>query len=302
MAYVTDKTGFVPGIAPRPRENLRPVPSARTEAAAKPATQPKPARRPFQLGTIGYGLPLLALFFLLWEVAPRLGWLNALFFPPLSEVMVAWWAMLLDGTLTANIGISLQRAFIGFGLAVIVAIPLGFLMGRYSTFEKVSDLLVQTLRNTSQFALLPVFILLLGIGEESKIAITFYSSIFFLLINTISGVKSVDPLLLKAARSMGTSDMDLFRKVILPSSIPHIVAGARLAVKASIFAVIGAEMLAAKSGLGYLIQQSQLMMETADMYAGILTMTIIGLFVNYLLVWFERWATSWKGPSDSMTH
>ncbi|MDB5552964.1 MAG: ABC-type nitrate/sulfonate/bicarbonate transport system, permease component [Rhizobium sp.] len=302
MAYVTDKTGFVPGITSRPRENSRPIPLARKETVAKPATPAKPARRPFQLGTIGYGLPLLALFFLLWEVAPRLGWLNALFFPPLSEVMVAWWAMLLDGTLTANIGISLQRAFIGFGLAVIVAIPLGFLMGRYSTFEKVSDLLVQTLRNTSQFALLPVFILLLGIGEESKIAITFYSSIFFLLINTISGVKSVDPLLLKAARSMGTSDLDLFRKVILPSSIPHIVAGARLAVKASIFAVIGAEMLAAKSGLGYLIQQSQLMMETADMYAGILTMTFIGLFVNYLLVWFERWATSWKGPSDSMTH
>lgn len=158
---------------------------------------------------------------------------------------------------------------------------------------------MQTLRNTSQFALLPVFILLLGIGEASKIAITFYSSIFFLLINTISGVKSVDPLLLKAARSMGTSDIDMFRKVILPASIPSIVSGMRLAVKASIFAVIGAEMLAAKSGLGFLIQQSQLMMETADMYAGIITMTAIGLLVNYLLVWFERWATAWKAVPTS---
>jgi NitT/TauT family transport system permease protein len=73
----------------------------------------------------------------------------------------------------------------------------------------------------------------------------------------------------------------------------------RLAVKSSIFAVIGAEMLAAKSGLGFLIQQSQLMMETADMYAGIITMTAIGLLVNYLLVWFERWATAWKRSSDN---
>jgi NitT/TauT family transport system permease protein len=72
----------------------------------------------------------------------------------------------------------------------------------------------------------------------------------------------------------------------------------KLAVKSSIFAVIGAEMLAAKSGLGFLIQQSQLMMQTADMYAGILTMTAIGLLVNYLLVWFERWATAWKGHSN----
>jgi NitT/TauT family transport system permease protein len=289
MAFVTDKSGFVPAVTARSRDIPKAAPARRKS-------------RRLNLGTFGYGLPLLITFFVFWEIAPRLGWLNVIFFPPLSEVLTAWYAMLLDGTLSANIGISLQRAFIGFALALVVAIPLGFLMGRYSTFEKVSDLLVQTLRNTSQFALLPVFILLLGIGEASKIAITFYSSIFFLLINTISGVKSVDPLLLKAARSMGTSDLDLFRKVILPASIPHIVAGARLAVKSSIFAVIGAEMLAAKSGLGYLIQNSQLMMETADMYAGILTMTFIGLIVNYLLVWFERWATGWKSPSESSPH
>jgi NitT/TauT family transport system permease protein len=281
MAYVTDKTILGAELSP-----------------ARPKRTTPRAKRRIEFGAASYGLPLMVVFFGLWEIAPRLGWLNRIFFPPLSEVLVAWYAMLLDGTLSANIGISLQRAAIGFLLAVVIAVPLGFLMGRYTLFEKVSDLLVQTLRNTSQFALLPVFILLLGIGEASKIAICFYSSIFFLLINTISGVKSVDPLLLKAARSMGTSDLDMFRKVILPASIPSIVSGMRLAVKSSIFAVIGAEMLAAKSGLGFLIQQSQLMMETADMYAGIITMTAIGLLVNYLLVWFERWATAWKGNSE----
>ncbi|WP_404294366.1 ABC transporter permease (plasmid) [Microvirga sp. RSM25] len=257
-----------------------------------------PRRAKAEGGSLAYGVPLLLAFFLLWEIAPRLGWLNRIFFPPVSEVILAWRNMMASGILAEHIGMSLQRAAIGFGLAVLVAVPLGFLMGRYSMFEKISDLLVQTLRNTSQFALLPVFILLLGIGEASKIAITFYSSVFFLLINTISGVKSVDPLLIKAARSMGTSEPGLFRKVILPASVPSVVAGARLAVKSSIFAVIGAEMLAAKSGLGYLIQQSQLMMETADMYAGILTLTAIGLIVNYLLVWFERSVTVWMSRSD----
>ena len=285
MAFVSDKTVIGTELV-----------SAGRERRAERATPKRQARR--QIGPFIYGLPLMVAFLGLWEIAPRLGWLNRIFFPPLSDVLEAWYAMLLDGSLASNIGISLQRAAIGFALAAVVAIPLGFLMGRYPTFEKVTDLLVQTLRNTSQFALLPVFILLLGIGESSKVAITFYSSIFFLLVNTIAGVKSVDPLLIKAARSMGTSDVDLFRKVILPASIPHIVSGAKLAVKSSIFAVIGAEMLAAKSGLGFLIQQSQLMMETADMYAGILTMTVIGLLVNYLLVWFERWATAWKAHSD----
>ena len=172
-------------------------------------------------------------------------------------------------------------------------------MGRYPLFEKLSDFLVQTLRNTSQFALLPVFILVLGIGEASKIAITFYAAVFFLLINTIVGVKSVDPLLIKAARSMGTSDWDLFKKVIFPSAIPSIVAGARLGVKTSLFSVIAAEMLAAQSGVGYLIQNSSLMLETDRMYAGILTLTVIGLLLNYLLVAGERRATHWRSSNDS---
>jgi NitT/TauT family transport system permease protein len=206
--------------------------------------------------------------------------------------------MIVSGQLTENVGISLQRAAIGFSLAVVVAVPLGLLMGRYPVFEKASDFLVQTLRNTSQFALLPVFILILGIGEASKVAVTFYAAVFFVLINTIVGVKSVDPLLIKAARSMGTSDWDLFKKVILPSAIPSIVAGARLGVKTSLFSVIAAEMLAAQSGIGYLIQQSSLMLETDRMYAGILTLTIIGLVLNYLLVAGERRATRWRATGE----
>ncbi|WGD32255.1 ABC transporter permease [Ancylobacter sp. WKF20] len=248
--------------------------------------------------TIGLGLPALLLLALVWELAPRLGWINAIFFPPLSQVLATLGDMIHSGLLARHIGISLQRAAIGFGLAVVVAIPLGLLMGRYPLFEKISDFLVQTLRNTSQFALLPVFILVLGIGEASKVAITFYAAVFFLLINTIVGVKSVDPLHIKAARSMGTSDWDLFRKVILPSAVPSIVAGARLGVKSSLFSVIAAEMLAAQSGIGYLIQNSSLMLETDRMYAGILTLTVIGFLLNYGLVAFEARATRWRASED----
>ncbi|TIS85193.1 MAG: ABC transporter permease, partial [Mesorhizobium sp.] len=223
MAYLTEKLGPAIGFRSAAGEAAvsTNVPAIKTRGVAAGA---KVRGKGAHAGTFLYGLPLLGLFFLAWEIAPRLGWLNRIFFPPLSEVLIAWWALLASGVLVEHIGISLQRAAIGFALGVVVAIPLGLLMGRYALFEKVSDLLVQTLRNTSQFALLPVFILLLGIGEESKVAITFYSSVFFLLVNTISGVKSVDPLLIKAARSMGTSDFDLFRKVILPASIPSIVA------------------------------------------------------------------------------
>ncbi|VCU69360.1 Putative aliphatic sulfonates transport permease protein SsuC [Pigmentiphaga humi] len=251
--------------------------------------------------TVVQGIPLIAVLLLLWELLPRWGMVDAIFIPPLSDVARAWWDLLLTGELFTHIQASLARSAIGFCLAVAVAIPLGFLMGRYEGFERLTDLLVQSLRNTPQFALLPLFIILMGIGEASKIAITFYSAIWFILINTISGVKSVDPLLIKAARAMGASDAAIFSQVLLPASIPSIVSGARLGVKAAIVSVIGAEMLAAKSGLGYLVQHSQLMMEMPTMYAGIVTITAIGLATNYALVWFERRATSWKAASEVVT-
>lgn len=251
--------------------------------------------------TVLYGLPLVILFGVVWELASRKGILSPIFFPPVSKVLIALKELLRSGELFGHIGVSLRRALIGFGLAVLVAVPLGFLMGRYSRLEKVTDLFIQGLRNTPHFALLPVFIMLLGIGEASKIAITFLAALWFLLINTISGVKCVDPLYLKAARSMGISDAGLFVKVILPASIPSIVSGARLGVKSSLMAVIGAEMLAAKSGLGFFIQNSHLMYRIPEMYAGIITLALFGLLINYLLVWLEKSATAWKGQADTST-
>lgn len=250
-----------------------------------------------KVGTVLYGLPLVIVFFVVWEIAPLTGIVSPIFFPPFSKAVIALKALLLSGELFGHIAVSLQRALAGFTLAVVVAVPLGFLMGRYSRLEKITDLMIQGLRNTPHFALLPVFIMVLGIGEASKIAITFLAAVWFLLINTISGVKHVDPLYIKAAKSMGTSDTDLFIKVILPASIPSIVSGARLGVKSSLMSVIGAEMLAAKSGLGFFIQNSHLMYRIPEMYAGILALAIFGLLINYLLVWFEKSATPWNAST-----
>lgn len=244
--------------------------------------------------TFLYGVPMVIAFFVIWEIAPLTGVVSPIFFPPFTKAVIALKGLIVSGELFGHLGISMQRALAGFFLAVAIGVPLGFLMGRYSRMEKITDLMIQGLRNTPHFALLPIFIMVLGIGEASKIAITFLAAFWFILINTISGVKCVDPLLIKAARSMGTSDTDIFVKIILPASIPSIVSGARLGVKSSLMAVIGAEMLAAKSGLGFFIQNSHLMYRIPEMYAGILALAIFGLFINYLLVWFEKSATPWK--------
>jgi NitT/TauT family transport system permease protein len=244
------------------------------------------------------GIPLIIFFCLLWEVLPRTGILNPIFFPPFSDVIVAFGSLLKSGEIFRHIGNSLFRAMSGFLLALVTAVPVGFLMGYSGRFERATDILVQTLRNVSQFALLPVFIMLFGIGEVSKIGLTFYAAVWHILINTISGVKNVDPLLVRAAVSMRSSKRALFWKVILPASFPSLVTGMRLGGRSAMMAVIGAEMIAAKSGLGFFVQYSQLIYHFPDMYAGIIALCILGLLLNYFLVWIEKKATSWKFQND----
>lgn len=251
------------------------------------------------LNSWSQGIPLVLVFFAVWEALPRLGVIDPLFLPTFSATVKTMFDLTVSGKLLLHVAVSLQRSLVGFGLALLVAVPLGFLMGWYNKFERYTDLLVQSLRNTSTFALLPIFLLFLGLGEASKIAIIFYGASWQLLINTISGVKSVDPIYIKAAKSMGVSDRDLFRKIILPASIPSIIVGARLGAKISLMVVIAAEMIGAKSGLGFFIQNAQFNFMVPEMYAGILTLALLGLAINYLLVWFEKKTTYWKGEIGS---
>jgi NitT/TauT family transport system permease protein len=229
-----------------------------------------------------------------WEVAPRAGVVNITFFPPLSEVLTAWWKLLLSGDLADHTIASLSRSMGGFFLAIVISIPLGLAIGWWKPVSEYLNPLLETMRNTAALAILPVFILLLGLGETSKIAIVLYACAFPLLLNTISGVKNVEPLLIKSARSMGLSSISLFRKVIIPAALPTIFVGIRQAGASSILVLVAAEMVGAREGLGYLIQYAQFSFLIPDMYAGILTISVIGLIINFILVSIEKRLTGWK--------
>ncbi len=153
---------------------------------------------------------------------------------------------------------------------------------------------LELFRNTAALALMPVFILILGLGETSKISIIVFGCFWPILLNTVSGVKTVDPLLIKSARSMGLSHLRLFQKVILPASVPTIFTGIRLAGAYSILILIAAELAGAKAGLGYLITYAQQNFDIGDMYAGIITISGIGLAVNQSLVYLERRFSTWR--------
>ena len=237
---------------------------------------------------------VLILFFALWEVAPRLGWVDITFFPSFSDVVKSWWGMFISGELLAHFQASIIRSIVGFSLAIVIAVPLGLLIGWYPIARDLLNPILELFRNTAALALLPVFMLLLGIGETSKIAIVLFACTWPILLNTIAAVRNVDPLLIKSARSMNISSFKLFYKVILPASIPTMFTGIRLAGTGAILVLIAAEMVGAKEGLGYLITYSQYNFMIPEMYAGILTISILGLVINYSLLALERRLSRWK--------
>jgi NitT/TauT family transport system permease protein len=245
------------------------------------------------------GVPLVLIFFLVWELLPRAGLIDPLLLPPFTQVALKLWNLISTGKIFIDLVASLNRALIGFSLAVVTGVFLGFLLGWYNKFETYADLFLQGLRNTSTFALMPIFLLFFGLGETSKIAIVFWGCIWHMIINTTSGVKNIDPIYIKAAKSLGLSDSDLFLKIIMPAAVPAIVSGARLAAKTAFMVIIAAEMLGARSGLGFYIQNAQYNFLIPEMYAGILALSILGVALNYFLVWLEKKITGWKGEIDS---
>ncbi|SFN63878.1 NitT/TauT family transport system permease protein [Bradyrhizobium sp. Rc3b] len=237
---------------------------------------------------------LLIALLLLWEVAPRLGLIDAVFLPPFSEVVAAGWQLAQTGELYADVSASLLRALSGFLISVAVIVPLGLAVGWYARLGNLLNQFIEICRNTAPLALLPVFILLLGIGEMSKVTMVIYSCAWPLLLNTVAAVKEVDPLLIKSARTMGATPQQLFRKVILPAALPTIFIGVRLASASAMLVLVASEMVGAKAGLGYLIINSQHSFLIPQMYFGILGITVIGLVLNAVLEALERRVMRWK--------
>lgn len=241
----------------------------------------------------------LAVVIVTWEVLPLSGIIDSRSLPPFSEVIQGLLGIVISGELFKHALVSLQRSLLGFSIAVMLGIPLGIFMGWFKRLEKIADPLMQICRNTASLALYPVFILVLGLGELSKIGIIFWGSLWPILINTIEGVKMVDPLLVKAARSMAMSRFGLFVHVILPAAVPAILTGLRLSATRSIIILVAAEMLGASAGLGFLIFDAQHKYEVDKMYAGVVVLIMLGMSVNYLIVKLEQHLTRWKGTTET---
>ena len=229
---------------------------------------------------------------ILWEAVGRA--MDSSLIPPLTQIGAAWWKLLSSGKLLANLSMSLTTLAIGFCLAAFIGVVLGLLMGRFRAIEHFLDLYVNALMSAPTTAFVPVLILWFGLGMESRIAVVFLFAIFVIIINTMTGVKQVDTVLMEMARSFGAREREIFFKIMLPAALPAIMAGLRLGMGRAVKGMVTAEMLLTLTGIGAMIMQYGSSFATDSLFAVILTILMVALVAMKAVQWIDRRLTGWK--------
>ena len=230
----------------------------------------------------------------IWELTCRSGLVSALYLPSPSAIVATGWEMVASGELLVNARASLFRIVTGLLLGSAAGIAIGLATGFSRLAEAVGNPVIHALYPVPKIALLPLIILWLGIGELSKVTIISLGVFFPVVINTYSGVKNVDPLLVKVAVSFRAGRVSLIRQVILPGALPVIFAGLKLAAGTSLLLLVAAEMIAAKEGLGAMILHYGDLMLTTKLMVGVLTLSLLGVLFNHGLNWIERKLIPWR--------
>ncbi len=238
-------------------------------------------------------VPIL-FFFLLWEAIARSGVVHPLLLSPPSSVLLSIIKLLRTGELLVHTRASLARALIGFLIGSAIAIPHGVIIAWFKRVEDASSPLIDLFRPIPIAALIPVFMLWFGIGNASKIALIAYGCYFPAVLNTMAGVKNVDANLIKVAKLFGANRLQTLIKVVLPAALPFILTGLRYSLSLSLILLVISEMIAAREGLGYLILDAEYTFKTEVMFAGIMTIGIIGFLLNEAMVKIEERLTRWK--------
>ncbi|WP_243375194.1 ABC transporter permease [Geotalea sp. SG265] len=236
---------------------------------------------------------------ILWELAPRLQWVDSQFFPAPTSIFAEGAKLFSSGELLIHVAVSLQRTMQGLLIAMLIGIPLGFILaGWYPRLTRFLDPLLRLLGQINAFSLFPLFVLFFGIGELAKFSIIFWSCLWPVLFTTIAGVRGVDPLFVKLAHSMGSGRLTLFVKVLLPGALSSIFTGIRLGATVAFLMLIAAEMIGASSGLGWLIHNANVNFIIPRLYLGAIVIALLGTALNALICWAERRVARWKNVPD----
>lgn len=243
----------------------------------------------------------MAVFLIVWELAGNVfQWVNPMFMSSPSLIFKAGYQMFVSGEIYNDLYVSGIEFLGGYLLAVAVAIPFGIMVGWYRRMSYIFDPFINAMNATPRVALLPLVIIWLGIGILSKVGIIFLGAVFSILINTRDGVKTTPVSLLTAARSFGASEWMVFKTVVLPSTVPFILTGLRLAVGRALVGVLVGELYAATAGIGFMITVAGATFQTDKVFVGVLIFALSGMISMELLTKIERRFDKWRPQVGAM--
>lgn len=241
------------------------------------------------------GLVSVGLFLALWEIAPRLGWVDPFYTSAPARMLSVGVEVFRSGELAENLYVSLVEFCWGFALALLLGIPLGLVLGTNATIRALLDPLVTALYCMPRLALLPVIIMWLGIGMESKVVVVLIGAVLPIIVNTMAGIREVDPNWARAAVSFGANRLDVFIKVLLPGSIPAVLTGVRLGLGRGILGVVIAEMYVSVAGVGHLIVTYGAAMRVDHLVFYSVLVSLFGFFAVTAVGKVEDRLQSWRG-------
>jgi ABC-type nitrate/sulfonate/bicarbonate transport system permease component len=276
--------------------------SPRAATPSATGARPKPRKTLGRPAAVLLRVCSLLLFFTLWWGVSLLNAhvlkvFNPVLLPAPDEVLRAGIKMAASGELLRHITASLSRVLWGFGIAAVLGVVVGTALARSRVLEHLVEPSLEMLRPIPPLAFLPMMVLWFGIGESSKVAFIAYAAFFPVFTTTVEGIKYVDPVLIRAASSLGATERQIFWHVVLPAATPNIITGLRLAFGLSFFVIVAAEFIAADSGLGFLINDARTFFLVANMLLGAAVIGIIGVAANILLRKLEARLLRWRAES-----
>jgi ABC-type nitrate/sulfonate/bicarbonate transport system permease component len=235
-------------------------------------------------------------FFLAWELSTRFEILNPFYFPPFTKIIAKGYELFANGTIWEHMWFSLTNFLIGFSISIVLGVIMGVPMGWYKNVCKTFDPLLSGIYATPLIALLPLIIMMFGLGAISKIIMTLLAALFPILINTMVGIANTDHRLVTMARAFGAKDRQILMKVSMPGSLPYLVAGMRVALGRALVYIVVAEQYGAATGLGYLSSLAAQRFQMAAMFVPIVIIAGLGAGLNELLKMLENRLEKWKPP------
>jgi NitT/TauT family transport system permease protein len=236
--------------------------------------------------------PLVLL--LLWEVCGRAGWIDTRFFPVPSVIALKMYTLAMSGELWEHLFASLQRLWWGSLLGGIPALVIGIIMGLYRPIHAAIDPLISATYPVPKSAILPLILLIFGLGEASKIVMVALGVFYPVVINTISGVRQIDKIYLDVGHNFSASRWQTFRTIALPGALPSIMAGVKLGIGMGLILIAIAEMVGAKTGIGFMIWDAWQVLSVENMYVGLIVISILGFVLTLLLNEIEALVLPWK--------